>query len=227
MPKKQETQTLPGHEAIHVRLEGTPPGLQMDNGDRADPLDKLAQLVDGLRKGTPTNKRTYKYHQNLAYAGLIAALWTNELPEVMQSQDDDIQGVKGDAFLVIPGNALMSMLSAALARQRRGGGGDAKIALSFDEYYPLMVNGKMMTAREVFEHYDDYAKRVRIRNKRGEWITATRPLFREWSCEIRFEYQLKLFDRDKVFKALGYAGDTLGLGTSRSRGHGRFEVEMV
>jgi len=211
---------------MQVRLVGLAPGLMMDSGDRADPLDVLARLVDGLRKGTPTNKRTYKYHENLAKAGFIAALWTSEIPEVLQDGNDEVKGVAGDAILVVPGNAAMSMMATALGRQRRGGLGDAKLALLFEQYYPVMIDGKLMTAKEAYEDYDEFARRVRIRTKRGEWVTATRPLFRRWSCEIKFDYQNRLFDRDKVVKALHYAGEYLGLGTSRARGFGRFEVEF-
>jgi len=219
-------QPLPGYEIIVARLTGLPPGMMHDNGDRADPLDPIARVIDALRKGTPIAKRTYTYHYNLAKAGYIGALWVNEPPDVVQSEDDDVIGVGGESYLAIPGNALMSMMAAALGRQRRGGVNDAKLALLLEEYYPMLISGKIMTAKEAFEKYDQFAKRIRLRNKAGQWITATRPVFRQWEAEIRFEFQTRVFDRDKITKALNYAGSVIGIGTSRPRTYGRFTVEV-
>lgn len=218
---------LPGYEILRFTAISLPPGMMHDNGDRSDPLDPIAQKVTGLRDGTPPKKRTMEYHKALAQLGFIGALWSTEIPEIIEDKQGSINRVEGGGVLAIPGNAFNSMMIAALGRQGKGRRDDARIALVCDQYYPLMIEGSLMTPQEAFELFNKMAVRVRIRNKSGQWVTATRPLFPSWSCEFQIQFQKKLFDREKVAQALEYAGEVLGLGTCRSRQYGRFEVQFA
>ena len=111
---------LPGHMTKHAILEGLPPGLMMDNGDRSDPMDDLAQLTSGIRDGTAPKRRTKDYYENLAKAMYIGCLYSTELPRVVQDRNGNIVGIEGGGDLAFPSNVVSSSVIAGLAKQGRG-----------------------------------------------------------------------------------------------------------
>lgn len=63
--------------------------------------------------------------------------------------------------------------------------------------------------------------------KRGAPITTRLNHFIGWSAEIPIEYTTNVYSPSEIITIINYAGFSLGIGSGRTSGYGRYEVEDV
>jgi hypothetical protein len=209
---------LPGFKIKRAVLKGLS-GIVFHNSDRADLLDPITRLHDDIKKTTKRKERTLKYYEKLAKLEYLGSLYTNTSFEIVQDEEGNVAGVNGDAYLVIPGRCVVSMLMEGLGAKK-----DARLGLICHQFYPILISGKLLSVKETFERYVEFVKPSKSRNSRMQWVTSKKALFPEWELEIEFQYRTKLFDDDKIDACLNKGLDSLGLGAERSQGYGRFEI---
>lgn len=88
-------------------------------------------------------------------------------------------------------------------------------------YYPLIYSGpKDLAALYANGRFCDYRG---VRNQQNR-VMRSRPIFREWSCDISLIFNETILDPAQLKQALEAAGEQVGIGDWRPR-FGRFHVE--
>lgn len=187
---------------ITLEAVGTKP-LLLHNVDLANPLNPWAQKMTDLR-GTPSKRRTEKWHEEMAYANFMGAFY--DAPEV--------PGV------AIPSENLRRSLIEA-AKQSRLAPTVLRALLVTVAAIPLIYDGPR-TPQELWDAGEWHLTRM-IRSKSGASPT-TYPMFREWAVRVPFELDESVLSLRDLQEVSERAGRIEGLGASRKQGYGRYDA---
>ena len=186
---------------ITIKPVGTKP-LLLHNVDLANPLNPWARKMADLR-GTPSKRRTEKWHEEMAYANFMGAFY-------------DIPGVEGVA---IPAeNVRRSIIDAAKAQ--RLGTQVLRSLMVTVAAVPVIYDGPK-TPQEMWESGKWHLTRM-IRGTGGASPT-TYPIFRDWAVKVPFDLDETLLNVRDLTEIAERAGRIEGLGASRKQGYGRFD----
>src|SRR5215831_8153678 len=213
------------HETIRARLTSTPGiGLIMDNGDRADPKDFIG-LESGRLTATRAKNRTAKQIDMIEDLGYIGGFWSTEPVHVALQDDEWI--IEGGGNLCLITEAIESMILGAATRHRLGQ--KAKTAFLLEGPYCLLIDGKPLSVADAWAQRDEFYIRRRVRTGIGKskrWVISKRPIFREWSAVIDFNFFPDELDGRQVAEILNTGGRYEGIGNRRPK-YGRFDVEIL
>jgi hypothetical protein len=121
----------------------------------------------------------------------------------------------------IPGELVEAALVAAAKKSKRGV--QAKIGLISDGNHKLDYDGP----RAPDELWQDEKFRLVAGVKVGQArVMRTRPIFRDWSCEIFVDFLPDQLNRSEVAEMVRTAGAIVGIGDWRPK-FGRFAAEML
>lgn len=186
---------------ILIEAIGTKP-LLLHNVDLANPLNPWSRKMTELR-GTPSKRRTEKWHEEMAYANFMGAFY--DIPEV-----DGIAIPSENLRRSIIGAAKISRLGTAVLRALAVT--TAASPLIFDgpkDPQALWDAGKFQLTRM-------------IRGTGGASPT-TYPMFRDWAIRVPFDLDESVLNERDLREVTERAGRIEGLGASRKQGYGRFD----
>lgn len=187
---------------ITIKAVGTKP-LLLHNVDLANPLNPWARKMTDLR-GTPSKRRTEKWHEDMAYASFMGAFY-------------DIPTIDGAA---IPSeNMRRSVIDAAKASRL---GTQVQRALMVTEPATPLIYAGPRTSQELWDEGTWHLTRM-IRGSGGASPT-TYPIFREWAVKVPFELDEDLLNIRDLTEIAERAGRIEGLGASRKQGYGRYDA---
>lgn len=187
---------------IIIKAVGTKP-LLLHNVDLANPLNTWARKMADLR-GTPSKRRTEKWHEEMAYANFMGAFY--EIPGV------DGVGVPCE-------NLRRSIVDAAKASRR---GTQVQRALMVTTAaVPLIYDGPK-TPQELWDAGGWSLTRM-IRGTGGASPT-TYPQFPGWALRVPLELDEDVLSVRDLTELAERAGRIEGLGASRKQGYGRYDA---
>jgi hypothetical protein len=187
---------------ITIKAVGTKP-LLLHNVDLANPLNPWARKMTDLR-GTPSKRRTEKWHEEMAYVGFMGAFY-------------DIPEINGAA---IPAeNMRRSLISAAKATRR---GMQAQRALLVSSPAAALIYDGPRTPQDMWDAGTWHLTRM-IRSSSGASPT-TYPIFREWALRVPLELDEDTLSVRDLTEIAERAGRIEGLGASRTQGYGRYDA---
>jgi hypothetical protein len=187
---------------ITIKAVGTKP-LLLHNVDLANPLNPWARKMTDLR-GTPSKRRTEKWHEEMAYVSFMGAFY--DIP--------DSEGV------AIPcENPRRSLVDAAKA-QRLGTQVQRALMVTVPAA-PLIYDGPR-TPQQMWDEGSWHLTRM-IRGTGGASPT-TYPVFREWAIRVPFALDESLLNVRDLTEIAERAGRIEGLGASRKQGYGRYDA---
>lgn len=187
---------------ILVEAIGTKP-LLLHNVDLANPLNPWSRKMAELR-GTPSKRRTEKWHEEMAYANFMGAFY--DIPEV-----DGIAVPSENLRRSIISAAKISRLGTAVLRALSVTA--AASSLIFDgpkDPQTLWDSGKFQLTRM-------------IRGTGGASPT-TYPMFRDWALRVPFDLDESVLNERDLREVTERAGRIEGLGASRKQGYGRYDA---
>ncbi len=188
------------YQTLPLRLTGVAP-LLMHRGGLADPLDDFARALKAVAK------RRNKTDQDIEEAARIEFLGGIYV-------DDD-------GAPCLTGEMIEACLMAGARRTKQGK--SAAAGLLAPGNYRLIYEGP----RSAEALWADPAFRHRTPARIGQSrVIRTRPIFRQWACEVGVEFNADLIDRHDVLRWAQVAGLEIGIGDWRPR-HGRFAVEAI
>ena len=187
---------------ITAKAVGTKP-LLLHNVDLANPLNPWARKMTDLR-GTPSKRRTEKWHEEMAYVSFMGAFY-------------DIPGMEGVA---IPAeNVRRSLIDAAKASRL---GTQVQRALMVTVAAVQLIYDGPRTPQQMWDAGAWHLTRM-IRGSGGASPT-TYPIFREWAVRVPFELDESLLSLRDLTEVAQRAGRIEGLGASRKQGYGRYDA---
>lgn len=187
---------------VVVSAVGTKP-LLLHNVDLANPLSGWARKMAELR-GTPSRRRTDKWHEEMAYTSFMGAFY--DVPE--------IEGV------AVPSENLRRSLIAAAKINRLRPTVLRALAVTVAAV-PLLYEGP----RKPQELWDDGSFHLtRMIRGTGGASPTTYPMFREWALKVPFELDESVLNLADLREIAERAGRIEGLGASRTQGYGRYDA---
>lgn len=187
---------------IVVKAVGTKP-LLLHNVDLANPLNPWARKMTDLR-GTPSKRRTDKWHEEMAYAAFMGAFY--DAPEV-----DGIAIPSENIRRSIIGAAKLNRLGTAVQR-----------ALAVTTAATGLIYDGPRKPQELWDAGRWHLTRM-IRGSSGASPT-TYPMFREWAVRVPFELDESVLNIGDLQEVAERAGRIEGLGASRKQGYGRYDA---
>ena len=191
---------------LKFKIVGTAP-LLMHNGRLASKDDPFAQAISEVSAKRAKVSADYEEMARLEFLG---GLYTTE-----------------DGVVCIPGYVFEAAIigKGGAARKERSGK-EAAASLYVTDDVPLSYNGPALPQDLWGYKVGDkqpfvYKSLVRVQGSR---ITRTRPIFRQWSANIRLEFDDEQLDEAQVRRWLDVAGAQVGLGDWRPK-FGRFTVQ--
>ena len=98
-----------------------------------------------------------------------------------------------------------------------------KYATKFDGAVNIVTTGGLIPIK-----FTDWRLDERLMTpKRGAPITTRLNHFIGWSAEVPIEYTTNVYSSTEIVTIINYAGFSLGIGSGRTSGYGRYEVEDV
>ncbi len=187
------------YTTIRFRITGVSP-LLMHNGQLADPLNPIARE---MRKITSKRKKTDADYEELARLEFLGGLYLSG----------------GEPCL--PGEMMEAAFAEAARKNRMGH--QAKAGLIADGSYRLDYDGPKRPEDLWKNAAFRLVKAVRVqRNK----VIRTRPIFREWSAIVGFDYLPSMFNESDVKDIVARLGAEVGIGDWRPK-FGRFQTEVT
>lgn len=187
------------YQRLRFRLTGASP-LVMHNGQLANPLNPMAKA---LSRVTGKRNKTDADHEEASRIEFLGGLY----------MDDD-----GPC---IPGEMVEAALINAAKKSRRGQ--QARAGIIADGNFSLEYDGPRnpdeLWANEQFR----LVAGVRVKQAR---IMRTRPIFRDWACEVSIDFLPGQLNRAEVEEIVRMAGDSIGLGDWRPK-FGRFTAARL
>lgn len=187
------------YQTLRFRLSSVSP-LVVHNGQLADPLNPIAKA---MRKVSQKRAKTEADFEELARLEFLGGLYLH------------------DGEPCIPGTLIEATLTEAAKKNRRGQ--QAKAGLLSDGMFPLQYEGP----RNPDELWADQKFRlvagVKVQRNR---IMRTRPIFRDWSCEVSVDFLPDQLNPGEVEEMFRTAGAIVGIGDWRPK-FGRFTVERL
>lgn len=198
-------------QSRELTIKGTSP-LIMHNGRLADPLDPFSKEMKRL-----SGKRK-KTDEDMAVMAVME--WCGGL----YHSEGDIEIADG---MVKWGNGIIPIVPAALIEaciaegaKKSKLGKQAKAGVIVNDDVPLKYKGPTDMNQLMSDARFASRKQARVQQNR---IMRTRPIFREWSCTFKVEFDPEVMNWEQVLEATIQAGRYVGLGDWRPK-HGRFEV---
>lgn len=200
------------YKQLDATLKGVAP-LLMHSGNLANPLHPLSRA---LKSVTGKRGKSEDDHGLLGKIEWLGSLYASEAFEV-ELAGNDVK-VTGGGVPVLPGGNVESALIDAAKTRKQGPA--AKAGLIVDGHFPLKFKGPKTIAGLLEDPNFVDVRRVRVGTAS---VMRTRPIFHDWSVDIRIHYLPSMLDRDQVLELLQIAGQVRGLCDYRPR-HGRFIV---
>ena len=201
------------YKTVDFKLIGVSPTI-IHSGRTANPLDPMTKLLK-----TVTEKRV-KTDEDLILIGDIE--W---VASFYPSEPGDVE-VKSNKLTVWgfgvpnwPGINVESMLVIAAKSKRLGA--KFKAGVMCDGSFPINF-GENKNIEQIFRdlRYRD-TRPVKVKQST---VMRTRPIFPEWSLNVRVSYLPNMINPSQVVDCMEYAGTYVGLSDGRPR-FGRFKVE--
>lgn len=188
------------YKQLTFRLTGVSP-LIVHNGQLANPLNRIAKemkRVSGKRNKTDAD------FEELARLEFLGSLY-----------------VDANGEPCIPGEVIEAMLVEAAKKSKRGP--QAKAGVVCEGNFPIIYDGP----RKPDDLWADEKFRlvVGVKVQRNK-VMRTRPIFREWACEISVDYAPVMMNGSTVAEIVRTAGSIIGVGDWRPK-FGRFTAEAV
>jgi len=200
-------------QQMTVKLEGVAP-LVFHNGRLADPMDPFAKEIKRL---VPKSKKSEEVAIAMGIVEWCGSLCHSD-GEVLIS--DGVVAWDSGIHPVIPAAYIKGMIVGGSKRSKLGQKAKAGVIVEHDarlEYSgPKDMNVLMNTPAYRLR------KTVRVRTDK---VMRTRPIFRVWAAEIKFEVNPEAINPDDVLNAIMVAGREIGIGDWKPE-HGRFEVTL-
>lgn len=190
----------PGIQTINFKIVGIAPMLQ-HNGQLADPQNPHAQALAAI---SGKRKKTDEGRARIADIEWLGSIYAN-----------------ADGRVIVPGEVVEAALVEAAKTQRLGK--IAKAGMFVEDDSPLNYTGPKDISKLQADARFRLTKCVRVQQSR---VPRTRPMFRDWSAEIKVSYNPELIDRAQVAELMAIAGERIGIGDWRPR-YGRFLVESA
>jgi hypothetical protein len=187
------------YERLKFHLAGVS-ALLMHNGRLADPLEPIARQ---MRQVSAKRKKTEADHEELGRLEFLGGLYLD------------------DGEPCIPGELIEAAFVNAAKKMRRGA--EAKIGIIADANFKLIYDGPRDPQKLWADKRFRFRCGVRIKNSR---IIRTRPIFRDWACEIFVDFQPNQLNRADVDEMAKTAGAIVGIGDGRPK-FGRFAVATI
>ncbi len=188
---------------LTIAAVGSKP-LLLHNVDLANPLNPWARKMTDLR-GTPSKRRTEKWHEDMAYANFMGAFY--EAPP-------SVDGI------AIPVENLRRSIVGAAKASRLGATVERALALGPDAFVQLMFDGPR-APQELWDSGRFHITRM-IRGTGGASPT-TYPKFDKWAVKAPFDLDESLLNLRDLEEIVRRAGRIEGLGASRKQGYGRYD----
>lgn len=175
--------------------------LLLHNVDLANPLNPSARKQADLR-GTPSKRRTEKWHEEMAYVSFMGAFYES-----------------GGEGVVIPAENLRRAIIGAAKASRLGTTVERALMVTV-AFVPLIFDGPG-TPQELWDSGTFHITRM-IRGTGGASPT-TYPMFKEWAVRAPFDLDESILNLRDLEDIVRRAGRIEGLGASRKQGYGRFD----
>lgn len=98
-----------------------------------------------------------------------------------------------------------------------------KYSTKFDSAVNIVTNGGLIPIKFAEWKLDERL----MTPKRGAPITTRMSHFVGWSAEIPIEYTTNVFNLSAIMTIVNYAGFSLGIGSGRTSGYGRYTIKDV
>jgi hypothetical protein len=185
------------YKKLSFKITGVAP-LLMHNGQLADPANEFSKQ---MRKISSKRDKTEADFEELARLEWFGSLYLK------------------DGKPCLPGEILEAAFVAAAKKQKKGK--QAQAGIFCPDSYRLIYDD----ARKPEELWADtqyrYTVGVRIQQNR---VMRTRPIFRDWSCEIEVDYDDGLLNEEEVRHIVRVTGEIIGVGDWRPK-YGRFKAD--
>ncbi|EIM25758.1 hypothetical protein [Microvirga lotononidis] len=187
------------YQNLKFRLTGVSP-LICHNGQLADPLNSIAKE---MKKVSSKRAKTDADFEELARLEFFGGLYLDN----------------GEP--VIPGEIVEAALVEAARKQKKGQ--QAKAGILSVGNFPIEYEGPR-TVNELWAD-DRFRLTVGVKVQRNK-VMRTRPIFRDWSCEISIDFLPGQLNRSEVEEMVRTAGTVVGIGDWRPK-FGRFMAQAV
>lgn len=187
------------HERIHFQITGAAP-LVCHNGQLADPLNHFSKE---LKRVSGKRKKTEADYAEMARIEFLGGLYL----------------VGGEPC--IPGEVLEAAFIVSAKKVRMGP--QAKAGVISDGMFAIEYDGPRTPEALWADERFRLVKAVKVQQNR---IMRTRPIFRDWSAHVSFDYLPSMLNRTDVIETVERMGTEVGIGDWRPR-FGRFQVEVV
>lgn len=98
-----------------------------------------------------------------------------------------------------------------------------KFSTKFDSAVNIVSNGGLVPIRFTEWRLDERL----MTPKRGKPIVTRLNHFNGWSADIDIEYTTNVFSLSEIINVINFAGFSLGIGSGRTSGYGRYTIETV
>jgi hypothetical protein len=200
------------YEHVDYVLKGTSPTI-IHSGRLANPLDPLRKLS---KEVSDRKNKTDQDIELLADLDWLGSFYPSE-PGNVEIKNNQLSFV-GFGVPNWPGDNIESMLIAAAKVQRLGT--QFKAGIMCDGVFILRF-GEQKTIGELFrdpQYRDTRAVRVKTST-----VMRSRPIFHDWSLQIRVSYLKSVVNKAQIDQAVEIAGVRIGLSDHRPK-YGRFTV---
>lgn len=194
---------MDGLQKSNYRLIGVSPGIIFHNGQLANPRNKFAKAIKEI---SGKRKKTDADLEAMGKFEFDGSLYVNETGEP-----------------IMPSEGIEAVVRAGAKKSKEG-----KVAQSGVfclQNSPLDYDGPR-TADELWNYPDEkfvLVAGVKVGQSR---VMRTRPIFPEWSCDIKLHYNPEVCNEEQLFAWLQVSGEQCGAFDWRPR-YGRFIVERL
>lgn len=187
------------YQTLRFRLTGVSP-LVMHNGQLANPLNPIAKA---MKRISGKRNKTDADFEELARLEFLGGLYVH------------------DGAPCLPGELVEGAFTEAAKKAKRGQ--QAKAGLLSVGNFPLIYGGP--SKPDDLWADDRYRLAVGVRVQRNR-IIRTRPIFRDWACEISIDFMPGQLNRSEVEEMARTAGAVVGIGDWRPK-FGRFTAATL
>jgi hypothetical protein len=187
--------------SLKAKLKGISPMI-MHNGQLSDPSNRFSKAIKEI---SGKRKKTDADHEEMGRLEWYGSLYSN---------------AKGG--LVIPADNLDATIINGAKKSKMGSIAKSSIWVTNDA--ELIHENAGLTIDQLWAKEDHkFVKAVKIGTSK---VMRTRPIFKEWECQIDIEFDELQINRSQLISILNDAGKMVGIGDWRPR-YGRFEVEVI
>lgn len=188
---------------IKFKVTGKSP-LMLNNPQTVNPLNEYTKQLKPL---TSKRQKTDEDHEGISRIKFLGSLYLSK-----------------DGKYILPTQMFVQSIISA-AKERKLGSKVERSFMASEMDVLLEFKDKNKKPNQLFELgiYTD----VRDAGIMKSRITATRPIFPEWSTEIEFWYDETQLDEVDLISLFEVAGLRYGVGTFRKGMFGRYEVEKI